>query len=338
MNIEQWFKTLQGSKPKALINLKEATGIGDLLNSTSALRYFRKDHPEHIIIAVVDDFYKYDVLRNNPNIDFLVPAYNCDVHWNEEDFRIFCHWSFLEQHKHPIERPHVCGSYMWHINGYYNEDMQMEMFQNNQDIKYVDELMKQLPKDKPLVAISPAWTMFNRMISQREWSLIANKLSKKYTVLSIGGASDFVLENVIDLRCKLKLNQIPHLLNYCEKAFAICSGFLHICGCNPDIEIVFLNSGEFPTDMHVPVRNIKRGWNCKVIEHDCPYKAQCFEGHIKETEYQKQLKNNIMKYGDKYSTEILKKYTAWKYCFKSEDKYSCSRFVMKNLLASGLLD
>jgi hypothetical protein len=213
----------------------------------------------------------------------------------------------------------------------------MEMFQNNQDIKYVDNIYKQLPKDKPLVAISPAYTMFNRMISHDNWQLIANRLSKKYHVVSLGGQSDFILENVIDLRSKFKINQIPYFLNRCERAYSICSGFLHICGCNPQIEIIMLSAGEFPIMLHLPYRNGSVGWNCIPVDHECPIKDKCFEGHIKETIYQEHLKTNILKYGDKYPLKLLKKFTAWEYCAKGQDKYSCSRYVMKNLLQSELL-
>ena len=337
MNIDQWVTTLQGQKPKAFINLTECSGIGDSINSTSAIRHFKQEHPNHILTLVVDDFYKNEVFANSPYIDFLVPAINSDIHWDKEDFSLYPKWSFCEQHQHPPENPHVCQSYNYHINGKYYPDFNMEMFQNNYDIKYVDEIVSLLPKDKPLAAISPAYTMFNRMLPQKDWQRIVNRLIKKYTVISFGGVSDFNLENVIDLRCKFRVNQIPYFLKCCEKIFTVNSGALHIAGCNPEIEIILLSVGEFPSSMVLPQRNGEVGWNCHVVEHICPIKEECFVGHTKETIYQEQLKIEILKYGSKYPISLLRKWAAWKYCAKKADQYSCSRLVMKNLMESGLL-
>jgi hypothetical protein len=325
--MKDWLKTLQKGKPKAFINLESASGIGDFLNSTSAIRHFKEAHPDHILTVVVDDFFKNEVLKNNPYIDFLVPAMNTDVHFSKDDIAMKPVWSFYEQHQHG----HVCQSYNYYINGKHYDDLTMEMFTNEKDRSYVESVAVGLHKEKPLVAVSPAYTMYNRTFRKEDWQKLVNILAKDNTVVSVGGATDFELENVIDLRCKFKINQLPYFFEFVKEVWTVCSGMLHIAGCNPQVKIKMLSVGEFPSELHVPYRNGQVGWNCDVIEHECPYKQKCYEGHIKETEYQKQLKTNIMKFGADEPLERIKKYTAWHYCIKPTDKYSCARFVAKRL-------
>jgi hypothetical protein len=282
--------------------------------------------------VVVDDFYKHDVLRNNPYIDFLIPGNNTNIFWDNADIAIRCHWSFYEQHQHG----HVCQSYNQYINGKHYEDLTMEMFQNQHDVSHVKQVLSGVKRHKPLVVVFPNYTMYNRMIPKKDWQILVDRLIPKYHVVSLGNKCDHELENVTDLRGVFKINQIPLFLDHVEMVFTCCSGSLHIAGCNPKVKIVLLNVGEFPSALHLPYRNGSVGWNCETIEHQCPYKDACFEGHIKETEFQKQLKTNIFKYGATEHAETIKKYTAWHYCYKSSDKYSCSRYVMKALLLSGL--
>jgi ADP-heptose:LPS heptosyltransferase len=325
--ITKWVDILQKGRPKAFINLVNCSGIGDLINSTPAIRHFKEANREYVLSIVVDDFYKYEILKNNPYVDYLIPANNTYVRFSKSDKAIMADWSFLQQHAHPSKQPHVCGAYDWYINKKHTMDWRMEMFCNEKDLIDIKSIVDQIPKSKPWAVVCANYTMFNRMLPQESWQYLVNRLIKKYHVISIGGVTDFKLDNVIDLRNKFKINQIPIFLNHCEKIFTVNSGSLHVAGCNPNIEIVFLSMGEFPSSVIVPYRNGQLGWNCKIIEHDCPLKQHCFTSHTCDSIFREYLNKNMLKYKDKYPAELIKKWTCWEWCIKKEDKYSCGQLI-----------
>jgi ADP-heptose:LPS heptosyltransferase len=328
--MQKWVNSLTKSSdvPRTVIFAQHATGAGDKINVTPALREYKTDHPDHEIILITDEF-SSDVFKNNPNIDYLVPFRSLSG-WNKRinEKQIDMQWSFHEQHQYG----HVCLSYMHHLVGETDRNYQMEMFRNDYDNVEINNIYDQLPKDKPFVGISPAYTMYNRMLKKNSWQQIVNKLIKKYTVLSFGNkTADFDLENVVDLRSQVKINQIPKLLDICDMIFTICSGFLHIAGCS-DTKIIMLSVGEFPSELHVPYRQNELGWNSEIIEHDCHLKEKCYQGHITESIFQKQCFDNYKLYRDKYPGELIQKYTAWHYCAKKKNKYSCAKMISNKVV------
>jgi ADP-heptose:LPS heptosyltransferase len=328
--MDKWINTLVSSadKPRTVIFAQHATGAGDKINSTAAIREYKLDNPDHEIIVVTDEF-SSDVYKNNPNIDYLIPFHSL-IGWNNRvnEKRIDLGWTFYDQHQYG----HVCLSYMYYLVGDTNRNYEMEMFQNNQDIEYVNKLFENIPKDKPLVAISPAYTMLNRMLTKNSWQRLVDILIQKYNILSFGKQDvDFNLDNVIDLRSRVKINQIQLLLNRCDMVFSICSGFLHIAGCS-NTKIIMLSVGEFPSELHIPYRNNQLGYNSEIIEHDCYQKEECYQGHITESIFQKQCYDNYKLYRKKYPPNLIQKYTAWHYCAKSKNKYLCSKMISDKVI------
>lgn len=328
--MQKWVNSLTRSsdRPRTVIVANNATGAGDKLNLTPALREYKILNPDHEIILIVDEF-SSDVFKNNPNIDYLIPA-NSITDWRKRKNEkiINLQWSFYEQHQYG----HVCKSYLHYLINDTNRNCQMEMFQNNSDIAQFNTLYKQLPTDKKFIAISPAYTMFNRMLSQNDWQTITDILSKQYTILSFGNSTvDFDLRNVIDLRSKVSINVIPMFLDLCEMVFSVCTGFLHIAGCS-NTKIIMLNVGEFPSTLHIPYRNNVLCYNSQIIEHNCYQKEECFQGHITESIFQKQCYDNYKKYHNQFSNQLIQKYTAWHYCAKQKNKYLCSKMVGKKTI------
>ena len=332
--------TLQdiGSVPRIIVVAHEATGIGDKINLTPAIRELSLANPEAQIVLVVDEFFGQEVFANNPHVDWLIPFRIVKTpNISPTDRVIELHWSFFEHHQHG----HVCNSYLKFVCGI-NDGLQtgklnMEMFTNSLDLAQVEKVKSEVfnqasSKTKPWVAVSPSYTMFNRMITPKDWQRIVDTLSSKFTVVSLGGPTDFPLKNCVDLRTKLKINQIPTFLDSCDQIFCVNTGMLHIAGCNPKIHINYLNVGEFPWQLIAPMRNGVVGHNCSIFDHDCPTKLECFQGHIDESRFQQLYWENLSKFRSKFPPDLIKKYTAWHYCYKIQDKWTCSQAVVDKVL------
>jgi hypothetical protein len=347
VELEFWLKTLINyDKPRSIIFLNKADGVGDKLNSTPAIREYKKLHPDHEII-VVTTINNGILYKNNPHIDFLLPVNIVNpASWPGAPFKknstiVPLEWSYEEQHNYG----HVCSSYMFYLTGsdYETKDHTMELYYTNHDINVVNSIMTELyehsrlKKEKPIIAIAPAFTKYERTLSKEYWIKATNILEKKYNIVSLGHKRDFDLtksnSNIIDLRDKLSFHQIVYFLNFCEKIYLVQSGMLHIAGCNPNIEINLLNVGAFPPEMHYPYRNGQFGFNCNVIWHDCIMKEKCFKGHISSDpngEFIKKYNYNLDKYKKKnYPDKLIQQYTSHTWCIMKEhkDRYMCSKLV-----------
>lgn len=329
--MDKWIKTLSPPKPVVVVDVREATGVGDKINFTPALRRFKAKVGSEVDIALmVDDFGASEVFAHNPHISYLFPARLVGRYSPLTiDRYIKLEWSFYEHH----QNGHVCGSYMKHLCGEWGDscDYTMEMFVSVQEYREVLSLVEELPRDKPWAAVSPAYTMYARILPAHLWQDLVDLLSRRFHVLSFGNRCDFSLDNVIDLRGRLRINQIPLMLNWVEEVYTVNTGFLHISGCNPKVRIHYLNVGEFPASLVIPYRNGRVGWNVEVYDHDCELKEKCFQGLITEREYGAQLRDNVLKYAGRYPGSLIKKYTAWHYCLEPVKKYRCSSLVFERV-------
>jgi len=325
--IDKFVDIVTDKTKRTYIVATQVTGLGDKLNLTPALRHYAKKHPGEEITLLIDGFVP-EIFKGNPNITYLSNFYHSQPKPTQEDKIIKLNWSYFEQHQHG----HVCQSYCHHMLGNYEEDLTMEVFTNDGDNEFVKETYESLPKDKPLILISPTWTMKNRGLSIGFWYNFAERMSSKYHVVSIGSKRDYELKNVIDLRGHFKVNQIPKFLNYVDAVFCVQTGLLHLAGCNPKVPIINFSSGEFPSEMHLPYRNGSIGWNCEVVEHDCPIKQECFDGHIGESIIRPMVEENVRKLGHKHNIMAIRKWTAWNYCAKKNDKHSCSKEIESKVL------
>ena len=334
MEIGNWLDSVLSNsrKPRTLIDCHECTGLGDKIHITPALREYRRRNPDREIILLTDEFGAGNIFRGNPNIDYIIPHRIAEVKFNKAiDIFMPLSWSFYEHHQYD----HIVASHFKYIVGDYGIDKfdySTEMFTSENGRMNADLLFSQIPTNKPLMAVSAANTMFNRMWERDRWQDIVNRLIKKYTVVLFGSKNDFELENVFDIRGKLGINEVPYMLDKFDDCICLNNGFLVIAGCTKKVHIHFLNVGEFPSHLFTPVRNGELAWNCDVINHKCPIKDVCFEGHIGEDIFQKQYKVNKDKYRATYSDELIKKYTAWCYCAKDEDKYECRKMIYDKFL------
>lgn len=317
-------------KPKIIINCENATGTGDKIHITPAIRECKKQNPDKEIIVMIDK--SPDVFNCNPHISYVLPAYTTQIKYrNNYDKFIYLNWSFYEHHQYD----HIVAAYFKYIVqdfGIDKYDYSMEMFCNIESKLKIDEIVSNIKHkySKPIIAISPAYTFRNRMLPEHLWQELVNKLKDEYTIISFGCGTDFNLTNVIDMRTKFKVNEIPYFIDQLDMAISINSGFLNILACTKKVKIIHLNIGEFPKRLFDPVRNDVLGWNCVTISHDCPLVNECFAGHITESIFQEQLSANRKLYEKDYNLELIKKYTAHNYCAKKTDKYSCSKLVFDN--------
>jgi ADP-heptose:LPS heptosyltransferase len=325
--MEKFVSSLQKSRDRIVVIGAGCTGLGDKLNLTPVIRELKLRNKGKELILIADEFSSC-VYKNSPYIDYLLPAKSINFNFYKTDIVYNLHWSFYEHH----QNGHVIKSYFKHVfdktEGF---DYRMEMFCNDKEIEEVNKIIDNLPTDKPLIAISPAYTMFCRMLPFNYWQEFVNKNKNKYNFISFGGSCDANLTGVYDYRNRVTPNQIPYILNKCYKSIVINSGFLHISGCS-NVPIVYLETGQFPAELHWPYRNNKFGYDCEVIKHDCEVKNECFQGHITESELGKQYKENLDKYSNKYEKELILKYTCWHYCYKKENKYNCQKLIVKKLL------
>lgn len=333
-SLNEWKEKLNtGDKPNIIINCEQSTGLGDKIHITPALKELKKQNPDKNIILMIDS--SPDIFKNNPNVSYILPSRTSQIRYRTNvDSYIYLYWSFYDHH----QLDHIVAPYFKNIIGDYGMDKydySMEMFLTCKEKDYVDECINKLfnSDSKPVIAISPSFSMYNRMLPKEYWQNIVNILKNDYTICSLGSSSDFELENVIDYRGKFKVNTIPYFLDKCSYVFAVNGGFLNIAACTKKVKIIYMNVGEFPSYLFNPVRQNKLGFNCDVIEHDCPIKDKCYEGHITESIFKEQLDFNLRKY-EQNEPELVKKYTAWHYCAmkESKDKYSCSYLVYNKFL------
>lgn len=326
-DIDTFFNSVVDKTRRTYIVATQVTGLGDKLNMTAAIRHYARKHTDEEITLLIDGFVP-EIFRGNPYISYVSNFYTTQPRVSKQDKVINLNWSYYEQHQHG----HVCQSYCHFMLGNYENDLTMEVFPSQYDINFVKRIIESLSLKKPAILISPTWTMKNRALSREFWQEFANRMGDRYEVISVGSHKDYKIDNVHDLRGVFAVNQIPSVMDYVEAVFCVQTGMLHLAGCNPKVKIVNFSSGEFPSEMHLPYRNGEVGWKCEVIEHDCPIKKECFDGHIGESIIRPMVEENIKKYGSKHDIKAIRKYTAFNYCAKKEDKYICSKQIEHKVL------
>lgn len=313
-----WLQNTQRAPEKYLVvNLEKIPGVGDKIYSIPALRAIRKKYPEKRIVAVVNSFWSAEIFANCPYIDYLIESpYPVTKNQNVDIMNL--EWSFYEHH----QTPHQVLTYLKHTTGddENTADLTLEMFQSRNDFDHINQVLSTIPRDKPWVAIWPAFTMKSRDVSKEAWQNIVNKLKDEYHVLSFGSARyDYKLDGVIDLQGKFKINQIPPVLDLCIVSICSNTGSLPISGCSKTT-LLYLNAGQYPANFLIPFRNGKLGYNCIIVEHTCEHKQACFQGHLTLSEWNKQNEQHkqLLKLPNPNLYTAL---TAWFYHFEPNGQH-----------------
>lgn len=331
--MKEWIETnTVTSYPNKIINCVHCTGMGDKIHVTAAIREYKKLNPTHKILVMIDK--TPEVFKNNPYVDYVIPGCITNIQYrNGYDIYHYFEWSFYEHHQYD----HVVAPYFKYILDDYGidkYDYSMELYPNYYETIECDKFIQDIRQvNKKIVGISPSYTMYNRMLNKDNWQKIVDILNDQgYIVVSFGDKRDLELNKVIDKRGIFSINTIPYILDRLDHVICVNGGFLNIAACTKEVHILFLNVGEFPSRLFVPVRNKKLGWNCDIIEHECEFKEKCFKGHIEEDILRDQIKSNISKYGKDYELDIIEKYSVWNYCAKEQNKYTCGNLIFDNFV------
>lgn len=319
-------------------------GIGDRISCFPAFRILKKLNEDKKIILITSEI-GIDVFKLCKYIDFVVPAEiflegpkSIFLRQGKDDGRI-CNWTFYEHHQQ-----HVVKSAVKYIAGVDpnecdNYDLTYEFSVRDYHIEKAEVVKNELlekSSGKKIIGIAPANTMLSRMWPVNYWEKLTMLLKKEFNsyVVSIVGPNDLNVSNV-DYVVRTDVAVVPLILDIFANLITVSSGMLHIGSVNQEVKMTYLNIGQFPADLLLPFRkNNDIYYNRIIIEHNCPYKKQCFMGHITNVEINKQLekyeKEYIMDTGRIFPKDqfaLLQKYTCWHYCYKPFDKYSCSKLI-----------
>lgn len=327
------------------------TGMGDKLTTLPAFRHLKKLYPKSKIVLHTDPF-GVDVYKACKYIDYIIPEGYIKSPENfivrkDIDIGIIAAWSFEQHHQKHITKSGV--EYICNIEKYTDDiPLEYEFEYRDCDIDFSSDLINELKfaaKDKPIVGIAPAYTMFSRMWSEGQWAKLTDKLKEAgYYVVALGGNNDLKIRNVHEDLCgQIPIRALPIVLNSFEHVITLNSGMLHLASVNPDVNIIYLSVGQFPPELIAPYRKGKLFHNMTVIEHNCPMKDSCFHGHITETNIRPQITQFLDNY--KWETgkefpreriELAKKYVCWHYCAKLKDKYSCRRLITPEMVMEAI--
>lgn len=354
----EWIKTLfPHDEHKVFIWLGPA-GLGDKISCLPAFRHLKRMHPDKKIVLYTESL-SMEVWKSCRYIDYIIPedcikgpdALYVRNHKTGPDISIKAWWSFFEHHQ-----KHICKSNVEYIcDTKYTEDIpleyEMSIFEDDEFniCRFKEELFDKA-KNKKIVGISPAYTMYSRMWSIESWQKLTQLLiDSGYFVVALGGNNDLDINwiydksgsrvgmigyNFLDMRNKYPIRIIPKILDIFDNVITLNSGMLHLASVNQNVPITYLNVGQFPAELIVPYRNGELFHKVSVLEHDCPLKKDCFEGHITENKIRPMMFDFLNTYkkenGEEFpqdKIELMKKYICWHYCAKLVNKYSCSELI-----------
>lgn len=344
-----WIKTLFPFDDKKIFIWLGPAGLGDKISCLPAFRHLKKMHPDRKVILYVEPL-STEVWKSCRYIDYVIPEeiIKPDSLFIRKDIDIAnkAWWSFFEHHQ-----KHICKSNVEYIcNIDYTDDipLEYELSYWQEDILPIYKIQEGIDQrchGKKVIGIAPAYTMYSRMWSVESWIKLTNLLKEAgYFVIALGGNNDLNVDNVdMDLRNKIPIRMVPKVIDYFSNIITLNSGMLHLASVNQTVPITYLNVGQFPAELIVPYRQGKLFHKVNVIEHECPMKMECFNGHIAETSIRPMMYDFLNTYkretGQEYPQEMLelmKKYVCWHYCVKIADKYSCSRLITPEIVMERL--
>ena len=354
----KWIKTLFLHNEKRIFIWLGPAGLGDKISCLPAFRHLKKIFPDRKVVLYVESL-SIDIWKSCRYIDYIIPedcVINPDSLYIRKDFDLAnkAWWSFFDHHQ-----KHICKSNVEYIcNTTYTDDIPLEyeldIWESDLELinREIDNL-KEKSKGLPIIGISPTYTMYSRMWSKESWRKLKNLLvDAGYFVVALGGNNDLDVAtietgyegfNFIDMRNKIPVRMVPRILDYFTNVITLNSGMLHLASVNQNVPITYLNVGQFPAELIVPYRKGKLFHNVKVIEHNCPTKKECFEGHITESIIRPMMFEFLNTYKKENNVEfpeeridLMKKYVCWHYCLRLMNKYECSKLITPEMVMEKL--
>ena len=361
----EWVKTLFPHNEKKIFIWLGPAGLGDKISCLPAFRHLKRMYPDRKVILYVEPT-SIDVWKSCRYIDYIIPE-DCIINPDslyirkKIDLANRAWWSFFEHHQ-----KHICKSNVEYIcNTTYTDDIpleyEMDIWEDDRSRinREINEL-REKAQGLPIIGIAPAYTMYSRMWSIENWQKLVYFLADAgYYVVALGGNNDLDINweynkatgsrigvlgwRFADKRNKYPIRILPRILDIFDNVITLNSGMLHLASVNQNIPITYLNVGQFPSELIVPYRDGVLGKGIKIIEHNCPMKRECFEGHITEQTIRPMMFDFLNTYkketGEEYPKEridLMKKYVCWNYCAKIADKYSCSKLITPEMVMEAL--
>ncbi len=337
---------------KIFIYLPEC-GLGDKITCFPAFRILKKLNPNKKIVLVTEESV-IDVWKLNKYIDFIIPQEILSnglesIFIRNVDSGKICDWSYFEHHQQNVVKS--CVKYIAGVMpDEKKDDLTYEFELTESQLEKAENIKNQLlnlADGKKLIGISPANTMFSRMWSKEYWEKLVDLLhDHNYFVVSFGGKNDLNISNVdFDGRGKIGVVITPKVLDIFDYVVVCNNGMLHIAFVNQDVKIVYLNTGQYFEKIMLPYRkNNNQYYNVIVINHNCDYRAKCFEGHITNREINKQMENYkkefMLESGESFPMsqhKLLQKFTCWYYCYKDRNKFSCNKQITPEMVLEKIL-
>jgi len=336
-----WVETLDIFNEERIFIWLAPMGLGDKLSTLPGFRHLKKLNPDKKIVLYTEPL-SIDLWKSVKYIDSIIPEgyIKGDGSLNVRQLDIARRagfQSFFEHHQKHISKSSVESI----CDVEYTDDipLEYELTTYDYDIPKIEEFKKELiekAREKKIVAIAPAYTMYARMWSTKSWKRLTDLLQKEnYYVVALGGNNDLEIKNVDLDKCgKYPIRILPKLLDLFHCVVTLNSGMLHLASVNQDVKIVYISVGQFPPELIAPYRRNKLFHNMEIINHNCNLKQACFEGHITE----KLLRPTMYSFMDQYKhetgtdypqdkIELMKKYCCWHYCAKVMNKYTCRDLI-----------
>lgn len=130
-------------------------------------------------------------------------------------------------------------------------------------VKYVDELLENVDKTKPMVIISPATTRRLKHWNKDNWRVLVEKIKDKYSLVFTGTDTDRELisyiggDNFINLAGKTKVKDLIEIFSRAKAVIAPDSGSAHLARAtnNPAVISIFCCT---PKNMYGPFGDDKK--------------------------------------------------------------------------------
>ncbi len=125
-------------------------------------------------------------------------------------------------------------------------------------IKKVDELLKDINKDKPVIAIAPATTWPAKHWNKDNWKELIAKISDDYTLIFTGTSRDNELINYIsegkhlNIAGQTNIPELAEVFRRCDLVLSLDSGSTHLAWASqkPKIISIFCCT---PTGLYAPI-------------------------------------------------------------------------------------
>lgn len=256
--------------------------IGDIVLSTPLVKKLKEVYPWSDITYVTTPA-GASILRNNPNISEIIEydkrgkhkglkgIYQLGKRLKYENFNLVItphrylrssvlSWltgspvrkgyknaaaSFLYTEKIPYDKKkHEVEKLLSFVSGKENERYEIELYPNEQDVKKINEMLKEY-EGKKLILLAPGSKWFTKKWPLEYFNEIIGQLKNREDIITgiIGGADELALNiatggNIVDFRGKTSLLELAELIKRSELVVTNDSSPIHIASAWKDVKIL----------------------------------------------------------------------------------------------------